>query len=173
MRLYNSHNSHNTKEETMYSQRGQDMPCLCGSTPPGNQSPSEHQRRDQHTHSVHYNDPTREKKAITSQRQRAYHIQFDINSHYIHISYSMTVLTTYCNRVLHIGYAAVELGEVELWAVGEGEGEVPTCPTCIKCCLLAILTVAHYTSMVPAYRDTLYTVGDMGYGSDRCQLIKK
>ena len=76
----------------------------------------------------------------------------------------MTALTTYCNRVLHIGHAAVELREVELWAVGEGEGEVPTRPTCIKCCLLAILTVAQYTSVVPPHRDTLYTMTGMGYG---------
>ena len=67
----------------------------------------------------------------------------------------MIALVTYCNRVLHIGHAAVELREVELWTVGEREGEVPTCPTRIKCCLLAILTVAQYTSMVLPHRDTL------------------
>ena len=112
--------------------------------------------------SVHYNDPTREKKVIPKSKKdslRAYNIQF-FNSYYI--QYDCT--DTYCNRVLHIGHAAVELGEVELWAIGKGEGEVPTRPTCIKCCFLAILTVAQYTSMVLPYRNTLYTMEDMGYG---------
>ena len=108
--------------------------------------------------SVHYYDPTREKKVIPSQRKiLCGHTTFGLQV----LLYSHDCTDTYCNRVLHISHAAVELGEVELWAIGEGEGEVPTCPTCIKCCFLTILTVAQYTSMVPPYRNTLE---DMGYG---------
>ena len=68
--------------------------------------------------SVHYNDPTREKKVIPKSKKdslRAYNIQF-FNSYYIHISYSMTALILTATEFF---ISATLLLNSEKWSSGQ------------------------------------------------------